>query len=221
MKRWILILFVLSGLTIFAQDDTQEFSTIFGSNFESGGYGAPELKLGQVNDEMSLFVGGRGGWIIGHKFVLGGAGYGLTTNNTFNSIEMVTDSLGNSAMADRKLKIDMGYGGLLLEYIAMPKKAIHLAFPLIIAAGGASVGEKVDSDPNNQDPAEWTSYNYIESSAFFLVEPGVNLELNMVKFFRLNIGASYRFVSGTNMVRLNNSDLSDFTFNLALKFGMF
>lgn len=108
-----------------------------------------------------------------------------------------------------------------LNILPCPKKAIHLAFPLIIAAGGASVGEKVDSDPNNQDPAEWTSYNYIESSAFFLVEPGVNLELNMVKFFRLNIGASYRFVSGTNMVRLNNSDLSDFTFNLALKFGMF
>ena len=221
MKRWIIILFVISGLFSFSQDEDQDFKTIFGSDFESGGYGAPELKLGQVNNEMSLFVGGRGGWIIGHKFVLGGAGYGLTTNNTFSYTEELLRPSGTPVDSTRRLKIDMGYGGLLLEYIAFPKKAVHLSFPVIIAAGGTSIGSKIVSDTLNQPYDQWSSYDLVESSAFFLVEPGVHIDLNMVKFFQLSIGASYRFISGTNLERLNNSDLSDLTFNLALKFGKF
>ncbi len=222
MKRWIVIFFILPAMLSVAQEDNQEFNTIFGSDFTSGGYGAPELKLGKVNNETSLFVGGRGGWLIGHKFVLGGAGYGLTTNNTFDYTEDLRNSSGEMVPdSTRRLKIDMGYGGLLLEYIAFPKKSIHLAFPLIIAAGGTSLGSKIDPDLNSQDPQDWVTYKHVESSAFFLVEPGVSIELNMVKFFRLDLGASYRFISGTNLERLSNSDLSDFTFNVALKFGKF
>ena len=29
-----------------------------------------------LNGENAVLVGGRGGWIINHSFVLGGAGYG-------------------------------------------------------------------------------------------------------------------------------------------------
>jgi len=43
----------------------------------------------------------------------------------------------------------------------------------------------------------------------------------MTKFFRLCAGASYRFISGVDLVRLKSSDLSGISFNLALKFGSF
>ncbi|MCD4695597.1 MAG: hypothetical protein K8S16_05080 [Bacteroidales bacterium] len=222
MKRFLVIILVISGLWLYGQDDSQEFKTIFGSNHSSGGYGAPELKLGNVNGEISLLVGGRGGWVIGNKFVLGGAGYGLTTNNTFSYTEDILD--GNENLTNdstRTLNIDMGYGGILLEYIAMPKNAIHLSFPLIIGAGGTSVSAKTLQELDNVNPQEWTKYDFVESSAFFVVEPGINVELNMTKFFRLGMGASYRFISGTNLVRLSSNDLSDLSFNLTLKFGKF
>jgi hypothetical protein len=221
MKRWIIFVFILASVISFAQEDEQEFNTIFGSDFESGGYGAPELKLGNVNNEMSLFVGGRGGWIIGHKFVIGGAGYGLTTNNTFNYSEQLIRQDGSPVDSTRKLKIDMGYGGLLLEYIAFPKSAVHLSFPVIIAAGGTSIGSKVVSDTLGFPQDQFATYDLVESSAFFLIEPGIHIDLNMVKFFQLSLGASYRFVSGTSLERLNSNDLSDFTFDIALKFGKF
>ncbi len=222
MKSYFIICLLLASVLVFGQDEDKEFKTIFGQDYSSGGYGAVELKLGNVNEETSLFVGGRGGWVIGHKFVVGGAGYGLTTNNTFNYQEdllnengtMVTDSL-------RPLKIDMGYGGLLLEYIAFPKKAVHLSFPLIIAGGGTSLGSKKELDLSGVNPNDWSTYDFVERSPFFLVEPGVYVELNMTKFFRLSAGASYRFVSGINLERLDNSDFSDVNFNLALKFGVF
>ncbi len=221
MKRLLVIFLIIPGIMAFAQEEEEEFKTIFGSDYSSGGYGAPELKLGNVNHNMSLLLGGRGGWIIGHRFVLGGGGYGMTTSNTFNYTEQLLDPNGIKVDSTRNLRLDMGYGGVLLEYIALPKKAIHLSFPLIIGAGGASIGSMIDQDPNQVDPVDWTTYDYVESTAFFVVEPGISLEMNMTRFFRLNLGATYRFISGTTLDRLNSNDLSDLSFSLALKFGAF
>ncbi|MEZ5145627.1 MAG: hypothetical protein R2759_00690 [Bacteroidales bacterium] len=217
----ITLLIPAFSLFAHAQEGDDEFKTIFSSDYSSGGYGAPELKLGNVNNNMSLLMGGRGGWIIGHRFVVGGAGYGLTTNNNFYYSEPLLDANGNMVDSTRNLRLDMGYGGLLLEFIAMPKKAVHLSFPIIIGAGGTSVGAEIAQDPNQIDLTEFNTYDFVESSAFFVVEPGVSLELNMTRFFRLDFGATYRFISGTDLVHVRNNDLSDLTFSLALKFGSF
>lgn len=221
MKWYITAMLLIAGLVVFGQDDVDEtFQTIFSGDFSSGGYGAPELKLGNVNGETSLFVGGRGGWIIGHKFILGGGGYGMTNNNTF----MEDPANRPASLPDdstRSIKLDMGYGGLLLEFIALPRKAVHLSFPLLIGAGGSSLGAKSFVGQSQYYPEGWATYDYIESSGFFVLEPGVFVELNMTKFFRLSAGGTYRFISGTDMVRIKNSDLSGFTFSLALKFGSF
>jgi hypothetical protein len=115
----------------------------------------------------------------------------------------------------------MGYGGVLLEFIALPKKAIHLSFPVLIGAGGANLGAKYYVGQSDYYPEGVATYDYIENSGFFIVEPGVYLELNMTKFFRLSAGGTYRFISGTDMVRINNNDLSGLTFSFALKFGSF
>lgn len=214
----LLLLFVLFGYG--QEEESQEFKTIFGSDFESGGYGAPELKLGPVNGVSSLFVGGRGGWIIGHRLVIGGGGYGMTTNNTF--MEDPADRPSNLPVdSTRNIKLDMGYGGLLLEFIAMPKSAVHLSFPVLIGGGGSNLGAQTFVGQSNYYPEGWATYDFIENSGFFVVEPGVFIELNMTKFFRLSAGGSYRFISGVNMQRLNSNDLSGATFSLALKFGGF
>jgi hypothetical protein len=216
----MLLLFVV--FTSFGQDSVVEFRTIFGNNKSFGGYGAPELKVGPVNGETGLFVGGRGGWIIGHKFVVGGAGYGLTTSNTFME-DPIHKPPPDEVAADstRTISLEMGYGGLLLEYILFPKKAIHLSFPLIIGAGGTTLSAKKYQDDSNLNPNEWALYDFVENSGFFLLEPGVHVELNMAKFFRLSAGANYRYVSGVNLERLSSNDLSGLNFSLTLKFGEF
>jgi hypothetical protein len=221
--RWGLsLLLVLSVTLVGAQntDEEEEFGTIFGNNFSSGGYGAPELKMGPVNNENSLFMGGRGGWIIGHKFVIGGGGFGLVTKNTFME-DPANKPSGLPADSTRSIKIDMGYGGVLLEYIVLPKKAIHLSIPVLIGAGGTSLGAETYVNQGNDYSEEWATYDFIESSGFFVLEPGLYLELNMTRFFRLTFGGTYRYISGASLQRLSNSDLSGYTVNLALKFGGF
>lgn len=224
MKRLLFIGFVLSCGWLYGQEESTEFRTIFGDGFniESGGYGAPEFKFGKVNEQFALLLGGKGGWVINHKFVIGGGGYGMTTGNTFDYTENLRDIDGNMvADSSRQLDLGMGYGGIYLEYVLHPKKAVHLTFPVFIGAGGAQIGVNTLFDSNVSNSEDYYTYEFIESSAFFVLEPGINLELNMSRMFRLDFGASYRFISGTQLQRLSSHDLSDFSFNLGLKFGKF
>jgi hypothetical protein len=221
MKSYITIILLSVVFFVHGQDDeSEEFRTIFGNNIESGGYGAPELKLGNVNGETSLLLGGRGGWIIGHKFVLGAGGYGMATNNTFME-DPSHKPASVPADSTREIRLDMGYGGLLLEFIALPKKAVHLSFPVLIGAGGANLGASTYVGQSNDLGEYLATYDFIEHTGFFVFEPGVHVELNMTKFFRLSAGGTYRYIAGADLERLKNNDLSGFTFSFALKFGAF
>jgi len=209
-----IIIFLFATLLYSQEEPDEEFQTLFGSDYSSGGYGAPEFRFGNVNGNMSLLFGGRGGWVIGNKFVLGGGGYGMTSNNILDNNQLLE---GDST----QLKLGMGYGGLMLEYILNPHKAFHLSFPVIIGAGGASVSNKIYDPHNNANYEDWTNYNIVESSGYFIVEPGINVDINVIKFMRISAGVNYRFITGTNLERINDSDLSGVSFNFGIKFGKF
>jgi hypothetical protein len=174
----------------------------------TGGYLSPIVKVGDVYEDISLFVGGKMGFTFNEHFTIGLAGFGLTTNSNFD--------INNNPLDPASIR--MGYGGLNLEYTFFSNKKIHFTIPVMIGAAGISVYE--DNDDNNGDFL-FDNYNKIENSAAFVVEPGVNIELNLFKFFRLNIGAAYRLVEGTALEYLSDEDLSDLTFNVGFKFGFF
>ena len=100
----------------------QEESTLVSGEFHSGGFGAPVVKFSSAVDKFAVFVGGRGGWIINHTFVLGGGGYGLA-----NDIRL-TD------IGTRDL--EFGYGGLELEYINSSDNVFHFTVYTLIGGGG-------------------------------------------------------------------------------------
>lgn len=194
MKYTIIFLLVLSALPVFAQEQT-----LINGDIESGGFGGPAVKITSINGENTVLVGGRGGWIINHTFVLGGAGYGLVTNVNANK----TDTIHKF--------IEMGYGGLDLEYIASSDNLIHLSLGLLI--GGGCIGYKDENDDE---------FNYHRSmTGFFILEPGVNANLNVTHFFRIACGVSYRYVSGSQSSLSTNSGLSGPSAVLTLKFGKF
>lgn len=186
------------------QDPNSEMNTIFSKeNLKiTGGFIAPELKYSNVYEDASLLLGGKIGMTFNDKFTLGLAGYGLTNNSNFD--------MDNGTSA----RIGMGYGGLLLEYTFFTNKKIHFSIPVVVGAAGIYIYD----DDGNHFNNEW---NEIENSAAFVVEPGVNIELNLFKFFRVDLGASYRLISQTDLVYLQDEDLSDLTFNATFKFGFF
>lgn len=177
----------------------QEEETLIKGDVEHGGFGGPVVKLGSLNGESGVLVGGRGGWIINHAFILGGGGYGLVTN-------VKAKTLGPNG----ERYLEFGYGGLELEYIPESNKLIHLSFMTLIGGGG--VGWRDDNEP--------MSFRR-ESEAFFIVEPAVQATLNVTPFFRISAGVSYRYVSGLDSKVSSNADLSGPSGVLTLRFGKF
>ena len=192
-KVAILLCLVFVVRAVQAQEET-----LIRGNIESGGFGGPVVKFTEIKDEFGLLVGGRGGWIINHTFVIGGGGYGLATQNIKADF---VDFKG------RRPYLEMGYGGLELEYIHNSSKLFHFSVQALIGAGGATYNNgssKSDSD-----------------DAFFIAEPGVNAMLNIATVFRIGLGVSYRFVSGVDLNDLSDEDLRGPSAVLTFKFGQF
>jgi hypothetical protein len=75
--------------------------------------------------------------------------------------------------------------------------------------------------------------NYYDSDVFLVFEPGAEIEFNIVKFFRISLGASYRLTNGVLLQYkyYENNDLmitdipvkalDAFNFNINFKFGWF
>ena len=113
------------------------------------------------------------------------------------------------------VKIEFGYGGLVLEYIGKPDNLIHYSISAMIGAG------EVSYSLFNYEMFYSGNYEDKQSSTVFVFEPEVNVELNVTTFFRLNAGISYRLVTGTDLAGLKNNDLSGPAVNLIFKFGAF
>lgn len=188
------LLMMIPILSVFAQEET-----LLSGDIESGGFGGPALKVTQINGEGAVLVGGRGGWIINHSFVLGGGGYGLVNDI---SAKVPDTSRGLTLL-------EMGYGGLDLEYIASSDNLIHLSIGLLIGGGGVGYkDEHLVGENRNMDQ-------------FFIVEPSAHVNLNVTEFFRIAAGVSYRYVNGVNSAVTSDADLSGPSAVLTLKFGTF
>lgn len=217
MKRITLILLALFiGLTTMAQEkdkEDREMRTLFGSSGirSNGAYGAVTTAYTKMDGRDAIMVGGRGAWVINHSIGIGLAGYGFMTEHK----------------ADTELNDDYqllgGYGGLMFEFIVNPNSPVHLSFPMTIGAGGVTYSQR-DSFRRNNDFDRLSE----DTQAFFVVEPGVELEMNVVRFMRLAVGVSYRYTSdvdltytGTSQRIMDKDVLHGLSGGITLKFGKF
>jgi hypothetical protein len=189
MKKLILTIAALAAIStaINAQESNAgEIKTLFGgTDFQSlGGYGALTTGYTKVNNLDAIYFGARGAVIINHSFALGLGGNGFIS-------EPVNDKNLNN-----DFEFAGGYGGLVFEPIIGARQPIHLSFPILVGAGGIGYtqhwGDQYDEDKDFND------YNE-DSKAFFVFEPGVEIEFNMIKFMRVAITGSYRYTSDINL----------------------
>ena len=210
MKRIILIglAISLSASLSKAQNvvkESNEAKTLFGSGESFGGFMAVKTKLGEINDESGLLVGGELVAVVGHRMNIGFAGYGLVTEIDANTRDQ----------AGQFYQINMGYGGLLLEPVIGNNKIVHLTVPIIIGAGG--VGLHRDRFLRAEREEEF----FEDTDAFFIIEPGLNMQINLLKYVRMDIGLSYRHIDGTSIEEISDDDLGGLTVGMGFRFGWF
>ncbi len=222
MKKITLLLTVaVFCLSVSAQEEEREIQTLFGNKgkkISHGGYGALMFGYTQIDKKNTYLFGIKGGWMINHHLTIGVAGYGFTDDIYYDH----NNSTWNNSFAG-------GYGGLLIEPIIAPWAPVHVAFPVIIGAGGIGYYEPSNKDWNWNWDDEYYNNQLIDSDAYFLIEPGIEAEFNIVKFLRIGIGASYRWTSNVNMyywkdnvkTYFDKNLMHGFSGNLSLKFGKF
>lgn len=203
MKSITFTLFVSALLVFPSLLSAQQTQTLFHGNVSHGGFGGPVLKFGEVNGSPGLWVGGRGGWIINfenmHSISIGGGGYGLVTNHkTPEPVGGLTEQYAT-----------IGYGGFIFEYTNRTYQLAHFTGNFLVGAGGLGLRDKNFSNFSD------------DTNSFFVVEPSLELELNVTTFFRITAGMGYRFTSGIGHAGFTDSDFSGINGTLTFKFGSF
>lgn len=193
----------------------RQVQTLMPESGGSGGYGAFSVGYTTVNNLDALAMGIRGAWVIGHGFALGFAGQGFTSD--FTPVEGDYYALSG------------GYGGLLIEPIIFGWFPVHISLPLLIGGGGLA------SYATSSDPWDYDNFypTYGEYAAYFVGEIGIELEFNMVRFFRLSLYSNYRWTSALDMKPMDGLSpgeplypvaqdaLNGWSFGMRFKFGSF
>lgn len=149
---------------------------------EHGAYGAVNLYYGGMgvgSNYRSAFVSGvRGAWVMDHVFELGIDANGIVSEPKFDPEYSMNQYFYTG-----------GFGGLYMAFNLFPENPINVSIPLTIGGGAISyVG-------NFQSYGQYYDYYPERLYAFFMVQPGLELQVNLLKFMRVALHASYRMTS--------------------------
>ena len=184
----------------------EEQTLLGGGPIDHGGYGGPLVKFSSFDGNGALFVGGRGGWLINHRLLIGGAGMGQTLN--------VAAPQESRNRYPRARNLEFGYGGFLLGYHVAPERPVHGVASVLLAGGGLVLSNR-DSDPDTDADVGH------DGDGVFVMEPELAIEANLLRFMRLELSLSYRVVWDVELAGLDNGDASGVGGGLAFLFGDF
>lgn len=184
----------------------QEMETLLGRGSSFGGFIALSSKVADVNGQTALLSGGQLAMVLNHSLNIGLVGYGLVTDVNANYLDT----------SGRNYFFEMGYGGLLVEPVIQPNKLVHLSFPIILGGGWAGV-----TDERFYEAGFNYDHDVVETDVFWVIEPSVNVEVNIWKIARIGFGIGYRYLGDTEFINTTDSNMSGLSGNVTFKLGWF
>lgn len=173
-------------------------------------YATSYTGLTQVGGKSGIQMGGSLVWLKNRRW-----GFGLSGYAAQRAVE-------NDLALSGEYRLASGYGGLFVEYTPRPSDRIHLSFPLLVGGGGVVYIQQVDRDLNLGEAL------IEDSKAFAVIEPGVTVEANLLKFLRVGASLSYRYTTDTTLSYQSSSDqiaggnaLNSLSFGVVVKVGIF
>lgn len=158
------------------------------------------------NDKWNLNTKFDAGYtdIADDSAFLGGLSVGGLLNDSFGfgiRARGLADSIDDSLVIGTVERLDFWYGGLFVEYLFGSENLVYLSTDITVAYG------ELDSS--------------FADSEMYVAEPGLNLYVNITETLMFGLGASYRFVSNSQIPGVDDGDLSDVTWNASLRFTQF
>jgi hypothetical protein len=187
-----LVVTLVSVATAYSYDNT-----LIGDQTEVGGFAAATFRYFEMKDEFGILAGGRFAFTVNHALSIGGGAYGTAGKPVLDELPGLE-------------KLEIAYGGLFLEYTYKPHAVFHVSVPVFVGAGQVRfVGGYVDPESGDN------------SDTFLAVEPEFDLEFNVARVMRVDLGVGYRSISGTELADLSNADLGGINWAITLKVGSF
>jgi len=152
-------------------------------------------KLTWVAEQGSWLIGGKAGLVFQERLVLSAAGYALAT-----SVEVGGTSSGTS------FRLDMGYGGVLVEYLLRRDEVLDLTLASLVGAGYGEVYSPVQQIQ-------------ITSDNFMVLEPEVFLRYRVLPWARLYASGGYRLTWGVSLPGVAPGDLEGLAIGLGIQVG--
>ena len=183
MKKSIFLMLVFSlfaGLyQLNAQEQGDSTKYLFSEKIVFSGFGSPFVEFSSVNKQFAVCFGAGAAMMINHTLFLGGYFEGIMTNHYRTDLQSIVD--------DENPKISFEHGGIWLGYIHKHSKAVHGGLSMKLGWGEI---ELADGEGGNPD----SDYNYTDR--IFNIQPQAELEMNLTKWFKVNVGVGYRIVTG-------------------------
>ena len=199
---------LISTLNLSAQDTTHTLLK-FRKPESIGIYVAPEFQYGSLNGDFTSFGGSSLMLMINNRFAFGVTGQS-SLNNSF--------SPKNSS----PLFVRSQFGGGKIEYTLNPYSAIHITLPLMVGMGLVQA-DSLSGRSGFWGGGERNNYYNRRGNSYVVIQPGVNVEANLLKFMKLFVGANYRFsiLNDNNLAVLPASALQGLSISAGVKMGIF
>jgi len=193
------------------QNDGHQIKTIFRNSGSTGGYAAFSNKFTTINGDYANMVEFYGGWYLGHRILIGLGGAATT-----NYIPVLPE---HSVNPNARMSYEYLQAGLMTEYVIASDQAVHVAFQLFAGGGGTLQYERTDWRDDDWD--DNINYHEHDEDFFYVLEPGVKIEVNVFRWLRFSPGVSYRIAYESKSKGLSDDALSGTSINMTLKIGKF
>lgn len=223
----MLAAFVLLGATFTYGQETEEMRFLLGNKdgkVNVSGFGSYILGFSSLDGQAAVYNGGGGAVLLNQTLYFGAYGLGLSTRHLTESLTMM-DYNGND-ITYNDLYTNFGHGGFWIGYLHQSYKPVHFGASTKLGWGALSMSNETYS-------SNYDNYNYynIVTDNVFVVTPQLEVEMNLLRWFKINASAGYQFVSGVDKTYTNTSgdkikffDAADYNqpvFNLSFVFGGF
>lgn len=169
-----------------------------------GGYGGLTMLATGLENQAAMLIGGEGGLLLDHRFVLGLGGYGLAS-----LVEAQPYENGDRAM------LMFGYGGPILRYQFIGKGPLSLSVGALLGGGGIGFLRELSDQDWEVDE------DFSTGHAFFVFEPSVQADVHLTRWMRLGADLRYRAIEGAKARDVDDSGLSGFAGGGHIQFGWF
>jgi hypothetical protein len=161
MRSWLALAAFLC--VVCRPSSAREDTWLQSNDPENASYFAPKMRVSRLDDSLAFWPGVGLGWIVGSVLSVGFEGYMLAA-----------DPRGPGAQG----RLSMALGGMSFEAMPFPERRTHLAFDLLVGAGGSQTEGDFGLDS-------------LARHGFFFVSPGAKLEFNLTPNIRFCPGLSY------------------------------